>query len=176
MSRRVTARARRSFMSEDSPLIKVFLLTIEHRSLSTPIYVSSDATVVLWEDSTNIIYGTISNGIQYLYAGFQCELLSDENGAIPQAQLTIPNAHRSIIESIERMGSGPVSCSLKLVFADTPDIIETEVNGLEISKITYDETTITGVLSRDMMFSEPYPSRSFNPQDYPFLFLTRPAG
>lgn len=176
MARTISKRARTSFMSEESPLVKVFLLTLTHRTLPVPIYLSSDPTVLLWEEPTNLVYGTISRGIEYLYAGFQCNLLNDEQGAIPQAQLTIPNAHRSIIEAIERMGSGTVDCNIKLVFADTPDIIEYEVFNLTISKITYDETTITGVLSRDMLYNEPWPARSFTPQEYPFLFLTRPLG
>lgn len=176
MARPISKRGRQSFMSEESELIKVFLLTLTHRSLPTPIYVSSDPTVVLWEEIHNIIYGTVSNGIQYLYTGFQCSLLNDEQGSIPQAQLTIPNAHRSIIESIEKMGSGAVNANIKLVFADTPDVIEYEIDNLTVSKITYDETTITGVLSRDMLYNEPWPARSFTPQEYPFLFLSRPLG
>lgn len=157
-------------------MVKVFLLELSHRSLATPIYVSSDPTQVLWEEPVNIIYGTVSNGRQYIYAGFECSLLNDENGSIPQAQLTIPNAHRSIIESIERMGSGAVEAIIKLVFADTPDIIETEVTDLTLSKITYDETSVTGTLSRDTLYNEPWPARTFIPQDYPFLFLSRPVG
>lgn len=160
-------------MSEDSPLIKVFLLTINHRDLEEPIRVSSDATVRLRETQENVIYGTISNGIEYLYAGFEAALLNDETGAIPQVQITIPNAHRSIIEAIESMGSGPVSVGLQLVFADTPDVVEMDIKGLELSQITYDETSITGTISRDLLFNEPFPTRSFTPQEWPFLFQTR---
>ena len=160
-------------MSEDSPLVKVFLLTIYHKDLEVPIRVSSDATVRLREEQENVIYGTVSNGVEYLYAGFDAALLNDESGSVPQVQITIPNAHRSIIEAIESMGSGPVEVDLKLVFADTPDITELEITGLEMGRITYDEMSITGTISRDMLFNEPFPSRSFTPQEWPFLFLTR---
>lgn len=173
MSRKISQRARTSVMSEDSPLVKVFLLTIHHKDLDEPIRVSSDATVRLRETQENVIYGTISNGIEYLYAGFDAALLNDETGSIPQVQITIPNAHRSIIEAIESMGSGPVEVDLKLVFADTPDVTEIEITGLEMGQITYDEMSITGTISRDMLFNEPFPSRSFTPQEWPFLFLTR---
>lgn len=173
MSRKISKRARTSVMSEDSPLIKVFLITIYHRDLEEPIRVSSDPTVRLSETQEAVIYGTISNGKKYLYAGFEAALLNDESGAIPQVQVTIPNAHRSIIEAIESMGSGPVKVDLQLVFADTPDIVEIDIKGLEMSQITYDESSITGILSRDMLFSEPFPSRSFTPDEWPFLFLTR---
>lgn len=171
--RPISYRARAAFSDEVSPLVKVFLLTISHKDLSEPIRVSSDATVRLRETQEMVIYGTVSNGVEYLYAGFEAALLNDESGAIPQVQITIPNAHRSIIEAIESMGSGPVACDLQLVFADTPDIVELHVRGLELSEITYDETSITGILSRDLLFNEPFPSRSFTPQEWPFLFLTR---
>lgn len=173
MSRKITQRARTSFTSEESALVKVFLITIYHRDLAEPIRVSSDATVRLRETQEAVIYGTISNGKEYLYAGFDAALLNDESGTIPQVQITIPNAHRSIIEAIETMGSGPVQVDMQLVFADTPSIVEVDFKGLELSKITYDESSITGIISRDLLFNEPFPSRSFTPQDYPFLFLTR---
>lgn len=173
MARKISKRARVSVSSEDSPLVKVFLITIYHRSLEEPIRVSSDATVRLRETQENVIYGTISNGKEYLYTGFEAALLNDESGAIPQVQITIPNAHRSIIEAIESMGSGPVQVDLQLVFADTPDIVEIDIKGLEMGQITYDETSITGTISRDMLFNEPFPSRSFTPDEWPFLFLSR---
>lgn len=173
MARTITQRARTAVMSEDSPLVKVFLLTLYHKDLSEPIRVSSDPTVRLFETQEMVIYGTVSNNKQYLYAGFEAALLNDESGAIPQVQITIPNAHRSIIEAIESMGSGPISCDLQLVFADTPNIIEMDVKGLEMGQISYDETTITGIISRDMLFNEPFPSKSFIPDHYPFLFTSR---
>ena len=176
MPRPISRRALQSFSSEESELIKVFLLTLTHRTLPTPIYISSDPTVKLYDDFKNVIYGTVSNGIQYLYAGFQCSLLSDEQGSVPQAQITIPNAHRSIIEGIEKMGSGAVGANIKLVFADTPNTIEFEIDNLSITKITYDDNTITGILSRDLFYNEPWPARSFTPHEYPFLFLSRPVG
>lgn len=173
MPRTVTQKARTAVMSEDSPLIKVFLFTLYHKDLTQPIRVSSDPTVRLRETQEMVIYGTVSNGKEYIYAGIEAALLNDESGAIPQVQISIPNAHRSIIEAIETMGSGPISCDLQLVFADTPNIVEIDIKGLEMGQITYDETTVTGVISRDMLFNEPFPSKSFIPAHYPFLFMSR---
>lgn len=173
MPRAVSMQARMAVMSEISDVVKIFLVTIWHRTLKDPIRVSSDPTVRLDEfsDQVNVIYGTRSQGQTYIYAGFDCMLLSDENGAAPQVQLSLPNASRDIIEAIERMGSGPIQVDIKLVLAPTPDIVEVDIQGLELTEITYDETTITGNLSKDLLFTEPFPFRSFTPQEYPFMFM-----
>jgi hypothetical protein len=175
MSRKVTKRMRKHVQEEVDPLVKVFLITLHHEDLATPIRASSDATQRFEDESDeiNVIYGTISNGLKYYYTGFDASLANDEDGAAPQVQVTMPNASRVIIEAIESMGAGPVTVDLQLVFADTPDVVELELNDMEMSDITYDETSISGVISRDLLFNEPFPFRSFTPKDYPFLFSTR---
>ena len=44
---------------------------------------------------------------------------------------------------------------------------------MELSDITYDEFAISGIVSRDLLFQEPFPFRSFTPDEWPFLFLNR---
>ena len=173
MARAVSSKARKHVQSEISPLIQVFLITIYHEDLSEPIRVSSDPTTRVGSDEYNVFYGTVSNGRTFYYAGFEACLANDEDGAPPQVQISIPNADRAMIEAIESMGSGPVTVDIELVFSDTPDTIEVSLIGMELIDITYDEMVISGVISRDLLFDEPYPSRSFTPLDYTFLFLNR---
>lgn len=174
MARTTTRKMRRHVQEEVDALVKVFLITIYHKDLETPIRASSDATQRLEEysDEINVIYGTVSNGNTYFYTGFDASLANDEDGAAPQVQITMPNADRKIIEAIESMGSGLVTVDLQIVFADTPDIVELEIKGMEMSDITYDESTISGIISRDLLFSEPFPCRSFTPQDFPYIFTS----
>ena len=173
MARKVSSKVRKHVQAEIDPFIKVFLITIYHESLSEPIRVSSDPTVRVGSDEYNVFYGTVSNGRIFYYAGFDACLANDEDGSAPQIQISIPNADRSMIEAIEKMGSGPPTVDVEIVLADTPDNIETKMLGMELVDITYDETTISGVISRDLLFDEPYPCRSFTPTDFPFLFPNR---
>ena len=159
--------------AEIDPLVKVFLVTIRHKDLTDPIRVSSDPTERVMADAINVIYGTMSRGMTFFYAGFEAALVNDEDGAAPQTQLTLPNADRKIIEAIESMGPGPVAVDIELVFADTPDVVEVGLYDMELSRITYDESTVSGVISRDLLFQEPYPCRSFTSHHYPFLFSSR---
>ncbi len=171
--RTTTARLRKHVQSVDEPSVKVFLITIYHDDLSEPIRVCSDAVERLGSDEYNVYYGVVSNDRTFFFAGFEACLVNDEDGAAPQVQISIPNADRSMTEAIEQMGPGPAKVDIEIVFSDTPDVIEVALTGMEMVDITYDETTITGTVSRDLLFTEPYPSRSFTPKDYPFLFSTR---
>lgn len=173
MPRAVSSRAKAHVQSEIDQLVKVFLITINHEDLSEPVRVSSDPTEKIDETAQNVIYGTRSRGKVFYYAGFEASLANDEDGAAPMVQISIPNADRSMIEAIEMMGPGPVSVDVELVFADTPDIVEVAMMNMELTRITYDESTISGIISRDLLFTEPYPFRSFTPQEYPFLFSSR---
>ena len=173
MARKVSKRVRTHVQQEVDPLIKVFLLTIRHSDLTTPIRVSSDPTERLGSDGTNVIYGTVSNGENFYYAGFEASLATDEDGSAPQVRISLPMASRTIVEAIESMGAGPVSVDLKLVFSDSPDIVEVEISDMELTDITYDETSVSGVVSRDLLFQEPFPFRSFTPKEYPYLFINR---
>ena len=173
MARTVTQRLRKHVQSEIEPSVKVFLITIYHDDLSEPIRVCSDKVERLGSDEYNVYYGVVSNARTFYYAGFEACLINDEDGAAPQVQISIPNADRSMTEAIEQMGPGPIKVDIEIVFADTPDIIEVALTAMEMADITYDETTITGTVSRDLLFTEPYPSKSFTPKHFPFLFSTR---
>lgn len=173
MGRKVSKKLRKHVQSEIDPLIKVFLVTIYHEDLSEPIRASSDPTERVGSDEVNVIYGTVSRGRTFYYAGFEANLANDENGSAPQVTITLPNADRKMVEAIESMGPGPVTVDIEVVFADTPDESEISMIGMEMSEITYDEESISGVVSRDLLFDEPYPYRSFTPDHYPFLFSSR---
>lgn len=156
--------------SEVSTSVQVALLTIKHESLSEPIRVSSDPTERVAKTEENIIYGTKSRGNTYYYVGFDYSLPNDEDGAAPQVTLSLSYVTRDVIEAIEKMGTGPVSVDMEICFADTPDTVEIGIYDMQLSDITYDQTSISGTISRDLLFQEPYPFRSFIPQHYPFLF------
>lgn len=104
MARTVSSKVRKHVQSEIDPLVKVFLITIRHKDLTEPIRVSSDPTERVDADSINVIYGTVSRGLTFYYAGFEAALVSDEEGAAPQTQLSLPNADRKLVEAIESMG------------------------------------------------------------------------
>ena len=173
MARTVSSKVRKHVQAEVDPLVKVFLITLYHEDLSEPIRVSSDPTVRVGSDEYNVYYGTVSNGRTFYYAGFDACLTNDEDGAAPQMTLSIPLADRSMTEAIESIGHNPLTVDIEIVFADTPDTIEMSMTGMELVDITYDGSVISGTVSRDLLFTEPYPCRSFTPNHFPFLFSSR---
>lgn len=172
MARKVTKRLRDHVQSEVSPLIEVFLITLYHEDLSEPIRVSSDPTERVGSDAYNVYYGTISQGRIFYYAGFEACMLNDEDGAAPQTQISIARIPQ-VVEAIESMGPGPLTADIELVLADTPDIIEVSMLSLELVNPEYGEEAVTATISRDLLFSEPYPGRTFIPQHFPYLFGAR---
>lgn len=168
--RKVSKKLRKHVQSEVSTSVQVALLTLKHESLSEPIRASSDPTERVGKTAENIIYGTRSRGNVYYYVGFDYTMPNDEDGASPQVSITLNYVTRDVIEAIESMGTGPVTVDMEICFADSPDVVEIGIYGMQLTDITYDHSTVTGTISRDLLFQEPYPFRSFIPYHYPYLF------
>ena len=168
--RKVSKKLRKHVQAEVSSQIQVCLLTIKHEDLTEPVHVSSDATVRVAKTAENVVYGTISRGKTYYYAGFGYSLPNDEDGSAPQVIITISYVTHDIIKAIENMGSGLVSVDMEICFADTPDIVEIGIYDMNVADIKYDSTSASFTISRDMLFQEPYPVRTFIPLHYPYLF------
>lgn len=168
--RKVSKKLRKHVQAEVSSQIQVCLLTIKHEDLAEPIRVSSDATVRVAKTAENVVYGTISKEKTYYYVGFGFSLPNDEDGASPQMQITLAYVTNDIIKAIENMGSGLVSVDVVFVFADSPDVEELKIDDMNLADIKYDGTSISFTLSRDMLFQEPYPVRTFIPLHYKYLF------
>ena len=171
--RRISKKLRKHVQSEISTSVQVGLITLRHESLEVPIRASTDPTQRVAQTAENIIYGTVSRGNIYYYTGFEYSLPNDEDGAPPQVNIRLPIVTRDVIEAIEKMTTGIVKVDLEIVFADSPDIVEIGLYDLELADINYDLTSVSGTISRDLLFQEPYPCNSFIPQHYPFLFAKR---
>lgn len=158
----ISSSLRKEVMGDESADVKIFLLTITHSSLAYPIRVSSHPLTRIDEDDERVYYGVVSNGITYEYGGFDCALANDESGAAPTISVTIPYASREIIENIEHMGNDIAKVTIQLVLGDNPNDVVMELKDFDMTDITYDDTQITGTISRDMLFQEPFPCHTFN--------------
>lgn len=158
---------REAIFAQNSDEVAVFLLTITHPALATPIRLSSDATQRLSDDP--LVYGTISRGEEYLFVGMDITLPDEKDKAPPSSRLVISNVNRELVP-LARSISTPAKVKIETILASAPDNVEVTVPALDMVSLVYDASELTFDLTMDALSSEPYPAGSFTPADFPGLF------
>ncbi|HVJ31672.1 MAG TPA: DUF1833 family protein [Terriglobia bacterium] len=126
----------------------------------------------------------VRNGRTYYRFPFSIDLPNDDPGISTTATLTISNvmptddgeidqetvlAWRKNIADLRQI-SGIITVSISVILGSTPDVTEAEFPSLTLDSITADAMTITGQLSMDSIFGEPYCGDSMTPGTTPGIF------
>jgi hypothetical protein len=148
--------ARRSMFEERSPELEVLLVTITHVDLDEPVRLSSDPTERLSTDP--LIYGTTSNGNEFLFVLMGAILPDDRKGSPPRTSLTFDNIDSRYVE-LARSFTSPAYVDLKVVFASAPNLVTQHYTGLRMTRVSYDESSMTFDISRELFLSEPFGAR-----------------
>lgn len=146
----------------------LFLLTIDHDDLAEPIYVTNDTKETL----SNGQLGVTSNGIEFTYIPFKFALPTLEKDSIPTTSISMDNITREIVAVLTNI-STPPSVRIQIALSSQPDIIEYDLEGFKIATVEWDAMSITGTLTVEQYFNEPYPSVRFTPSRFPGLFRGR---
>lgn len=152
----VSADFREGAFAQETGIAPLFLLEIDHESLSEPIRVVNNQTDI------------VSNGDTYVGLAFEIDLPS-EDGDQARVQVRIDNVDRVIVDSL-RAATGRPTFTLSVVLADTPDMVEAGPFAMTLSEADYDAGQVTGVLVFEDILSEPFPGDSFIPSTHPGLF------
>lgn len=144
-----------------------FLLTITHPQLATPILLSSDATTRISDEP---VYATISRSLTFLYAACGLQIPDEQDGAAPAAKLVIENVTREVI-SLARSVSTPPQVKMEVVLVSAPDTVEITWPAFDMTGLQYDGSTLQFDLTIDALTTEPYPSGTFGPADFPALLF-----
>lgn len=147
MSRAVSITARRHNESRTSDQVEVLLMQFEHDDLAAPIRISSDAMRL---STDPLLYGTRStwNGADpetepYLFAFASYEMPGDQADA-PAAVRVILDLYDDTLVAQLRATSTPPTAHMAVVYATSPDTVELEYRGLEVSDASYgDQLVIT---------------------------------
>lgn len=169
MPRTLSTAFLRGALAQETGICPVFLLTIEHEGLSVPIRVSSDPAERLRETAADVIYGTRSRGLEFLFYPFTLVLPSDEDEGPGAMTLQLDNVQRQLT-AILRTIQGPPTVKTEIVLSDTPDVVEAVWPDFLLTQATYDATTIKGTLTVETLAREPYPALCFTPSYFPGLF------
>lgn len=171
MGYRYSLSAMRAMFDQETGDFPIVLFTITHPNLSEPILISTDATQRIESLTTDrqIIYGTISNGKEYLYFPVTVTLPEDTEGTPPNSKLTFENVSQDITKIIREMSESP-SVKMTIIMASTPDVIEAEFDGFRFSSVEMNESQITGTLTINSLTNEVFPMHTMTPAFTPGLF------
>jgi hypothetical protein len=153
----LSSTAIQALFAAETDEVFVVLITISHPELSTLLRVCSDA-----------INTTSRSNVFYAYP-FDIALPSDEEGAPPQAQITIDNVSQEITNAIRAISS-PADFLLEVVRAAAPDTVEVSWRNFKLRNIKGDAAQISGDLTVDDTTREPFPAYTFSPSEFPGLF------
>lgn len=171
MPRVLTTQFLREAFKEETGACPIFLVTIAHPALSAPIRVSSDPTQRLSETPTDVIYGTQSRGNDFIFFPFTLVLPTDEDEGPQNMQVALDNVTREYTKILRGIaGSRPPSVTTEIVLSATPDIVEGVWPEYLLTEAKYDATTITGTLTLETLYREPFPALCFTPSYFPALF------
>ncbi len=159
---------RKALFSPESSEVPIFLLTITHPQLGQPILLSTDPTIRV-QTQPDLVYGTVSRGKTYLYAGIDITLPNEQERSPPASKLTIDNVTRDLIP-LARSIATPAQVKIEAVLASALDTVEMTFPQLDMSTLDYDASTLTFSLTMDALVTEPYPAGTFGPAYFPALF------
>lgn len=166
--RALSLNFRKALFAQASAEVPIFLLTITHPQLTSPIRLSTDATTRITIDP--LVYGTHSRGNTFLYAGIDVTLPDENDRSPPASKLIVENATRGLIP-LARAIPTPASVKIEAVLASALDVVEMTFPQMDMTNLVYDVATLTFDLTIDALVTEPFPSGNFSPAYFPALFF-----
>jgi hypothetical protein len=166
--RTLSLNFRQAMFSQESSEVAIYLLTITHPSLVTPIRISTDPTTRI--TTTPLVYGTVSRGNNYLFVAAETALPEERDKSPPATKLILSNVDRSIIP-LARSISSPAQVLIEMVLASAPNTVELSVPAMDMINLQYDAGQLTFDLAIDALAIESIPTGSFDPASFPGLFI-----
>lgn len=157
--------------AQETGRVPIVLITLSHDDLAEDILISTDPTQELTGLTTDLekVYGTISNGDNYIFLPVRIKLPDDTEDGPGLMQLEIDNVHRAYTESIRTIFT-PVTCQVDIVMDNALDTIDASWPEFLLTNIKYDAAIITGTLTLETLMTEPFPAGTFIPSQFPGLF------
>jgi hypothetical protein len=149
--------ARQAVNAQETNEVFLLLLTLDHEDLAEPIRVVNNTEDI------------VSRGMTFVAYPFEIALPDEDPESVARVTLRIDNVDREIVRSLRAL-QAPLSVSLEVVLASSPDVVEAGPFNLTLVAAEYDALTITGELAFEDVLNEPFPGHSYVPSEYPGLF------
>lgn len=117
-------------------------------------------------DGADIQHG----GNTYQHFPFSITLPPESDAKTPRVQLEIDGADGRIAAAIRQVAA-PVTATLSIVLASSPDVVEAGPLRLSlVGEVRFDEGMISAPLSFESVLDEPYPTNLYTPSAFRSLF------
>lgn len=170
---RLSPNAIRAMFSLESDEQLITLLTIAKPSDPTnPLRIADSFTGRLANLTTDeeVIYGVTSNNKDYIFLPLSISLPSEEETGLGKCNVSINYVTKEAIELIRQGLTEPVTVTIDLVLASSPNYVEATFPGFYIVSADYSAENITLNLDTIDYTREPFPCYNFTPNYFPGLF------
>jgi hypothetical protein len=171
VSRVLSLNARRAHDAGSSDVVEVMLAHITHPDLEAPVRLSTDPTERISLDP--LTYGTRSTWLTEDGSPFLFVLMS---AVIPDDNPDAPQTAALVLDMLDSDTAAPfwttltgATVDLAVVYSSTPDVIEVEFLGLELTSFEFGDGQGSLSLTRPPLATEPFPARRMTRAAFPGL-------
>jgi len=158
MSRTLTSTAAQAILARETAEVFLVCLTISGPGLETLRAVNNTQPIVR------------SSGTYHPYP-FEAVLPEDTDSASPQVQLRVDNCDLQVTRAL-REYQGIPQCTLEVVLASNPDVVEVGPFEFSILAAEYDAIVITATLGYEEDFlNQAVPAQTYTPSNSPGMFV-----
>lgn len=160
--------ALRALFSPDADDNLIVLITLSGSNLTAPLRYADGYTVRLAESDTDVVYGVVSRGENFVFLPFNLALPTEDESA-PHCQINLNDPTRVLVPMIRTMTTSP-TVKIELVLMTSPDTVEVDLGEFLLADINYVSDSISGELTLESFEMEPFPSGTFTPSYFQGLF------
>jgi hypothetical protein len=163
--------ALRAVFSPEADDDLITLLTIYNPDNETQVLarIADGFTQRISETDDEVVYGVVSNGMEYIFVPMQLSLPSEDEAQAPRCSIVLNDVTRYVTPLIRTITSPP-RIRLDLVLSKTPDVVEVSFSDFYINSFTYNAESVTADLAMIDYEREPFPMHSFTPRYFPGMF------
>ena len=164
MPRTFSAATMQAAMAQETGLVLLCALTIEHENLTTPLRIVNNTEDI------------VSNGNTFTAVGFDIRLPEDREEGFGKAKLKINNVDQWLTPTIRSL-AGDIMVTFELLspsdLTASPkefDNVELPFAPMRLMNVSYDEWTVEGDMTHEASSVKGFPAHRFTPTGFPGLF------
>ncbi len=163
----ISATAQAAINAEATDKEEIWLITVNHSTLVTPMRFCDRAVTRLSVDP--LLYGVVSRLETFSFLPATIRLPDDSPDTPPTVNIVLDNVSRDLVPLLRSVTS-PAQVTLEMVLDSDPDTVEVFLPEFDLVSAEYDAAGVSLDLVMNALTSEPYPAGLMTPHYFPGLF------